>query len=116
MTTSINDKQSNRPKYNIGEIVKVKSRDDIYKSLDAFNRLDGCLFTEQMWRYCNLSYHIIKVVSNIFIERDKRTHKTTAPFYVLRNIICEGRKDCFSKKCDHSCMLLWHERWLDKVN
>jgi hypothetical protein len=108
------DRQSRNPKFSVGEKVRVKSRDGVLKSLDSTNKLDGCLFMEQMWDSCGRTYQILKVVSSFFNERQRRTFRPRAPVYILENLICEGKVKSFPFKCDHSCFLLWHEDWLDK--
>jgi hypothetical protein len=104
------------PKFISGEVVKIKSADEIMKSLDPDTRaLDGCLFTEQMQRYCGERYEILKVVSSIFNEHKQRTFKTKSALYILENLICDGNADDFPHKCDHACFLLWHEDWLERA-
>jgi hypothetical protein len=98
----------------VGDVIRVKPREAILKTLDSLGRLDGCLFTDQMWDYCNKSYRIIKVVKSIFNERQKRSFIPLSPLYILENLICEGNTDGLPFACDHSCWLLWHEKWLEK--
>ena len=108
------NKQRKSPKFSVGEIVSVKSRDSILKSFHLINKLDGCLFMEQMWNYCGNTYRVLKVVTNFFNEHQRRTFQPRSPIYILENLICEGRVEHFPFKCDRSCFLLWHEDWLEK--
>jgi hypothetical protein len=103
------------PKFRTGEIVRVKSKDTILAVIRPDNRLDGCLFTEQMGNYCGNEYPILRVVNSIFNEQRKRSFKTRSTLYILENLICEGKEDCFPVKCDHGCLLLWHEDWIEKT-
>lgn len=105
--------QENEAQFRAGEIVRVKTREDVANSLDSTNKLEGCLFTEQMWKYCGYTYPVLKVVKSFFSEHKKRTYKPRSPLYVLENVICEGRSSQFQARCDHSCFLLWHEDWLE---
>ncbi len=107
--------QRNSPKFSAGEMVRAKSRDTIVKSIDSANKLDGCLFMEQMWDYCGNTYKILKVGSSFFNEHQHRTFRPRSPFYILEDLVCEGRVNHFPFKCDHSCFLLWHENWLEKI-
>jgi hypothetical protein len=107
-------KGTRRPGFKTGDIVRIKSRDSISKSLDDKDILDGCLFTEQMTSFCGSSYKILKTVNAIFNEHRQRTFKTKSTLYILENVICDGRTADFPHKCDHSCFLLWHEKWLEK--
>jgi len=98
-----------------GESVNVRSRVQIAESLDSTGKLDGCLFMAQMYDYCDQEFQIQKVVTSFFSERQKRSFKPKAPIYILKNLVCEGKSDCFPEKCDHGCLLFWHEKWLEKV-
>jgi hypothetical protein len=102
-------------KFNAGEIVKVKSRDYITKSINLSNKLNGCLFMEQMLDYCGNKYEVLKIVKSFFNEHQMRTFKPRTPLYILNNLICEGRVKNFSYMCDRSCFLLWHGDWLEKI-
>lgn len=109
-------KRRDNSKFQTGETVKIKSRDEIVKSLNpATNALDGCLFTEQMWDYCGHQYRILKEVNAIFNEHRQRTFKTKSNIYILEGLICDGKEQSFSHNCDHSCFLLWNEGWLEKT-
>jgi hypothetical protein len=102
------------PQFSIGETVKIKSREEITRSLNGLNEQDGCAFTEQMWQYCGRTYTILKIVNSYFNEHCKRTFVPKCPVYILEKSICEGSLKPFLYKCDHSCFLLWHEDWLEK--
>jgi len=102
-------------KFDVGDLVQVKSKEDISENLDPMNNLDGCLFMDQMWEFCGNEFEIIKVVKNIFDERQCKMYKASAPIYILEGIICDGKVESFEQTCDHSCYLLWHEDWLVKA-
>lgn len=109
------DKRRKSPKFSVGEMIRVKSRASILKSFQLTNKLDGCLFMEQMWDYCGNTYQVLKVVRSFFNEHQRRTFKPPSPIYILEDLICEGNGNHFPFKCDHSCFLLWHEDWLEKI-
>lgn len=104
-----------KPKLKAGESARVKSFGDIVTSLDPTGRLDGCLFTEQMKGYCGSRYAVLKTVRAFFNEHRQRTFRARVPLYILEGVICDGKTSEFSHECDHSCFLLWHENWLEKV-
>lgn len=108
------DNKVGPPKFNIGEIVKVRSKEEIAKSLDWFNKLDGCLFMDQMWEYCGQRFKILKIVRNFFDEYKYKMYRPRVPLYLLESLICKGEVKSFGKQCDRSCYLLWHEDWLEE--
>ncbi len=112
----ITKKQNQKGKFQVGDTVMVRSRDDIIKSLDPTTKAIGdCLFTNQMWDYCGSKHKVVKVVRAIFNEHRQRTSKPKSTLYILDNLICNGIVDDFPHKCDHSCFLLWHENWLEEI-
>jgi hypothetical protein len=108
--------QNQNSKFQIGEEVRVKTGDKVITSFHSTqNAIEGCLFTKQMWDYCGSTYKVVKIVNGIFNEHRQRTFKTKSPLYILEGLICNGSVEDFPQKCDHSCFLLWHEKWLEKV-
>lgn len=108
--------QKKSPGFAVGEIVRIKPVDEIINSLDSTsNSLDGCIFTAQMRGYCESKYEVLKIVNSIFNEHKQRTFTTRSTLYILKNLICDGITQDFPYKCDHSCFLLWHEKWLEEV-
>jgi len=97
----------------VGSIVRVKSLDDIAKTLDEHRRLDGCLFARQMEAFQGRQYKIIKVVRGIFDERLCKMYESKSVLYILEGLICDGDVECFSHRCDRSCYFFWHPRWLE---
>ena len=56
------NRQFRAPKFSVGEIVRVRAREEISQSLDTLGRLEGCLMMDQMWEYCGKSFKILKVI------------------------------------------------------
>jgi len=109
------DKRIKLPKFQAGDIVRVKSIEIISQSLDNFLKTDGCLFMNQMQEFCGQSFKILKVVNNFFDEYRYKMYKTKSPLYILDGVICNGLTDEFQNRCDRSCYLMWHEKWLEKA-
>jgi hypothetical protein len=108
-------KQKNIHKFSAGEKIRVKSRGSIAELIQSEGKLDGCLFTEQMWDYCGNTYTVLKAVDYFFNEHRQRTLKTKSNLYILEGLVCNGRTNDFPHNCDHCCFLLWHEEWLEKI-
>lgn len=104
-----------RFKFKVGEIVRIKEKNRILSLVDELYQLDGYLFMEQMWNYCEKKYKIIKLVKNVFDEKGVKIYKVKAPAYILKDIICDGEIDHEDFICDHSCYFLWHEKWLQEI-
>ncbi len=94
-----------------GDVVRVRSREEILGTLDHWSRLKGCSFMEEMWPYCGTRQTVLKRVSRFIDERDYRFKKCRG-VVLLSGVMCEGVKDI--KGCDRSCLFFWKEEWLEK--
>jgi len=95
-----------------GDIVRVRSREQIKATLDRWNQLKKCAFMEEMWPYCGTTQKIFKRVENFLDERDYLIKKCKG-IVALEGVFCEGTKDF--GPCDRSCFLFWREEWLEKT-
>jgi hypothetical protein len=101
------------PKYAAGDIIRVKSKAEISENIDSMNKLDGCLFMNQMWDYCGMEFKIMRVVRHFFDEHQYKMYKPRAPLYLLKGSLCNGEVASFKHRCDHYCYFFWHEDWLE---
>lgn len=97
----------------VGEIVRVRSKEEIEATLNRWNQLRGCAFLEEMSAYCGTTQKVYKRVERFLDERDYVV-KRTKGLYLLEGITCNGTKDF--GRCDRSCFFFWREEWLEKCN
>lgn len=96
---------------NSGDLVRVKSAEEIRGTLDNWNKLKGCSFMEEMHQYCGTVQRVHKRVDKFLDERDYRT-KRCKGIYLLEGVMCQGTIDF--GPCDRSCFFFWREEWLEK--
>jgi hypothetical protein len=101
-------------RFQAGESVRVRSKEEIPKFLKDRSRTDGCLFMEGMWRYCGRQIRIVKPVIIAYDEHLGEMRRTRAPLYVLEGAICDGPSERPESRCDRTCYFLWHEEWLER--
>ena len=101
-----------RPTFLAGDRVRIKSRQEIQKTLNNWNYLKGCGFMEEMWSYCGTRQKIYKVVNQFIDEKDYLVRKCRG-IVVLDGAICQGTRDFGT--CDRSCFYFWREEWLEKI-
>lgn len=101
-------------KYSVGDVVTIRSKEDVVETINPLNKKDGCLFMEQMWNYCGKNFRILKIVKNYFDEYRFKMFKVEPPLYILKDLICDGLVESLEHGCDRSCYFLWHEDWLEK--
>jgi len=95
-----------------GDLVRVRSREQIQATLDRWNRLKGCDIMEEMWQYCGTTQRVLKRVERFLDERDYRI-KRCKGIVLLDGLTCEGTVDY--GPCDRCCYYFWREEWLEKV-
>lgn len=101
------------PPFRAGDLVEVRSKEEILRTLDKDGRLDGMPFMPEMFEYCG---RIIRV--------DKRAHKTCDTVYEykgrkLKNAVhltgvrCNGQSH---GGCEASCLIYWKTAWLRSLD
>jgi hypothetical protein len=96
-----------------GQLVRVRSKEEIQSTLDNWNNLKGCGFMEEMWQYCNTRQRVLKPVQRFVDERDQQVKRARGIVF-LQGVHCEGTVDY--GKCDRNCYFFWREEWLEKVD
>jgi hypothetical protein len=95
-----------------GDLVRVRTREEIEATLDSRDELEGCLFMAEMWDYCGTEQRVLKPMQQFLDERDYRVRKTGG-IVLLEGAICQGTD--YPQGCDRSCFFLWREEWLEKI-
>jgi hypothetical protein len=96
-----------------GDLVRIRSKDEVKNTLNRWNQLKGCAFTEEMWPYCGTTQKVLKRMEKFLDERDYLM-KRCKGIVILDGIFCEGTKDFGA--CDRSCYYFWREEWLRKID
>lgn len=94
-----------------GELVEVKSLDEILATLDQNRRHKGLLWMTGMSRHCGQQYRVYRRVQRITLESsgEQRHMKNTV---LLEGAMCDGRE---FGGCDRSCFHFWREAWLRRI-
>ena len=95
-----------------GDLVRVRSLEEIKNTLDRDQRLKGCSFMPEMEPFCGTTYRVFKSVERFLDERDYRV-KQTSGILILEGVMCEGTAEF--GPCDRSCFFFWRQEWLEKV-
>ena len=94
-----------------GDMVRIKSKEEILPILDGWRRYKGCMFMDEMWPYCGQVHKVSKKVNFLLDERDMKIKKCKDTV-ILDGLICQGSWPF--KECDRSCFFFWKEAWLEK--
>lgn len=96
-----------------GDLVRVRSEEEIRATLNARNELKGCMFVDAQRQYCGTIQRVLKPVERFVDERNYRV-KRAKGLVLLDGLMCEGKLDY--DHCDRSCFYLWREEWLERID
>lgn len=98
-----------------GELVRIKSHDEILKTLDTSNKNRGLFFDAEEVPYCGGVYRVVKRVNKIINERTGKMRRMKNPCIVLDSVICQSRFSECRLFCPRSIYAYWREIWLERV-
>lgn len=97
-----------------GDTVRVLNREEINKSLDLHNKYNKCQFINEMYKYCDNDYIVLKEIK-YFYDEAKRKMCKCKDIFLLQDVTCSGERRAFSKPCDRHCYYFWHKKWIRKI-
>jgi hypothetical protein len=95
-----------------GELVRVRSKEQIQATLNEEGKLKGCSFLNAMLPYCGTTQRVFKPVVRFVDERNYKI-KNARGIVLLEGVMCTGTE--FYGNCDRSCLFFWREEWLERV-
>jgi hypothetical protein len=95
-----------------GELVRIKPKAAITRTLSKELRNRGLGFEEEMARHCGREARVIRRVDRCIEEATGRLLRMKNPCIVLEGIVCEG---AYSANCPRSIYAFWREIWLERV-
>ena len=90
-----------------GDLVQVRSKEEILSTLDADGRLDGLPFMPQMFRYCGRQFKVLArahKTCDVIAGEARRLHDG-----IHLDIRCDGQA---YGGCQAACLLFWKGAWL----
>jgi hypothetical protein len=96
-----------------GELVRIKPKGEIMRTLSKDRRNRGLGFEEEMARHCGREARVLRRVDRCIEEATGRMLQMKNPCIVLENIVCGG---AYSANCPRSIYAFWREIWLDRVD
>lgn len=95
-----------------GELVRIRSREEIMATLDVNLLNRGMGFDAEMSRFCGRTARVKARATRIVDERSGRMLSMKNPCIVLEDIVCEG---AFTVSCPREYTCWWREVWLERV-
>jgi hypothetical protein len=95
-----------------GEIVRIKSKNEILATLDENLLNRGMGFDEEMSRFCGLTAVVQARVERCLDEKTGRMLTMKSPCIILEDIFCAG---VYNANCPRQFVPFWREIWLERV-
>jgi hypothetical protein len=95
-----------------GELVQVRSKEEIIATLDPQNKNRGLLFDSEMLPYCGNIYRVLRRVHHIVDEKTGKMMHMKYPCIVLEGVYC--RSD-YHRLCPRAIYSYWREGWLKRA-
>ncbi len=97
---------------NVGDLVEVRSKEEIMATLGPDQRNRNLLFDEEMLPYCGRRARVLDKVTRIIDETSGKVIKLS-DCYVLEDVICLG---LYKRFCQRAITPYWRSGWLRKVD
>ena len=95
-----------------GELVEVRSKEEIMATLDKTQRNRGLWFDSEMLPYCGGIYRVLRRVNRIVDEKTGKMVNMKNPCIVLEGVVC---KSDFHRLCPRAIYPYWRENWLKRA-
>jgi hypothetical protein len=95
-----------------GDLVEVKTKEEILDTLDEKDRTRGLRFDREMLRYCGRRGRVLRRVEQIIDEKSGKMLAINSDCVIIDGFICTGDLHRF---CPRSIYPYWRESWLTLV-
>lgn len=96
-----------------GELVEVRSKEEILGSLDRKGQLEGLPFMPQMFQFCGQKFRVFKRAHKTCDTVNDYTGRRMNNAVHLEGIRCDGQA---YGGCEAGCLIFWKEAWLKRAN
>jgi hypothetical protein len=96
----------------VGELVRIKPKAEIVKTLNTELLNRGMGFDAEMARFCGRTARVLRRIDTIVDENTGKMLHMKNPCIVLDGIVCEG---AYSANCPRAITAYWREIWLERV-
>jgi len=95
-----------------GELVQVRSKEEIFATLNQDHRNRGLWFDSEMLPYCGGIYRVLSRVNRIVEEKTGKLIEMKSPCLILEGVWCVGD---FHRLCQRAIYSYWRENWVKRA-
>lgn len=98
-----------------GELVRVKSYNEILATLNKEGKNRGLSFDAEMVPYCGSVRRVRTRLTTFIDEKTRKMVTMKHPCIILEDVICQSRYSECRMMCPRGIYSWWHEIWLERV-
>jgi len=98
-----------------GELVRIKSYEEILNTLDENGLNRGMWFDAEMVPFCGGTYRVLDRVSKIINEKTGLMMQMKNDCIMLEEVVCRACYSKYRRFCPRSIYPYWREIWLERV-
>ena len=98
-----------------GELVRVKSHEEILKTVDSSSKNRGMYWDAELVPYCGGTYRVLKRVTKLIDEKTAKMVEMKNPCIILDSVVCQARYSPCRMLCPKAMYPYWREIWLERV-
>jgi hypothetical protein len=98
-----------------GEMVEVRSREEIAPTIDENGKTRGLSFDWEMAPYCGGRFQVQDRVERIIDERNGQMLELPSDCLILNGVVCSGEHSRGRWLCPRQIYPYWREAWLRRV-
>jgi hypothetical protein len=95
-----------------GELVEVRSEEEVLRTLDADGRYDALPFMPEMSEFCGRQFRVYKRADKACDTIEWKTLRRMQNAVHLEELRCDGAAH---GGCQAGCLIYWKEAWLKRV-
>jgi hypothetical protein len=99
-----------------GELVRVRSFEEILATLDARLSNRGLAFDAELVPFCGKVFRVSTRVERFVDEKTGQMRRMKTPAVILDGVICKGLYSARRMFCPRGIHLWWREIWLERVS
>jgi hypothetical protein len=113
LTENEKGKIVNRRGLTAGDLVEVRSKEEILQTLDANGQLEGLPFMPEMLPFCGRQFRVFKRAHKTCdTVNDYKSRRMNRAVH-LEGLRCDGQAH---GGCEAGCLMFWKEVWLRKID
>ncbi len=98
-----------------GDLVRVKSQEEILATVNERNTNRGLSFDAEMVPYCGRVFRVRRRVERFLDEKTGRMKSLKTPAVILEDVFCRSRFSRCRMFCPRELFAWWREAWLERV-